>query len=105
MDQKQKRIMLHEKLCRLLGSRDVYFQPPETLKMNYPCIVYRRTNARTTYGDNKVYNFNQAYDLYYIDQNPDSNMIEKILKSFTKISYSRHYAQDNLNHDVFLLYF
>ena len=37
------RYELHEFLCEILGSRNVYFQPPESVKMKYPAIVYERT--------------------------------------------------------------
>ena len=30
-----RRLKLHEELCDILGSRNVYFQPPETVKMKY----------------------------------------------------------------------
>jgi len=33
-----RRIQLHEILCDVLGTRNVYFQPPESVDMNYPAI-------------------------------------------------------------------
>ena len=41
------RIELQSKLEELLGSRQVYYQPPETVKMEYPAIVYSKSNIRT----------------------------------------------------------
>ena len=40
------RYELHEFLCEILGSRNVYFQPPESVKMKYPAIVYERTEIK-----------------------------------------------------------
>ena len=37
-----RRLQLHEELCSVLGSRNVYFQPPETIKLTYPCIIYSK---------------------------------------------------------------
>ena len=36
-----KRVDLGNKLKEILGSNNVYFQPPDNLKMVYPCIRYR----------------------------------------------------------------
>ncbi len=39
-------------LVSLLGSDNVYFQPPPTVKMQYPCIVYKRDYLNTEFADN-----------------------------------------------------
>ena len=36
------RLELQSKLEELLGSRNVYYQPPESLKMKYPAIRYSK---------------------------------------------------------------
>ena len=46
---------LQTKLEQILGSRNVYFQPPESIKLNYPAIVYKRSNIQNTFADNEVY--------------------------------------------------
>ena len=50
-----QRLDLQTELEELLGSRNVYFQPPESLRMNYPCIRYTRSSGETTFADNKPY--------------------------------------------------
>ena len=35
------RLELHALLVELLGSTNVYYEPPETLKMSYPAIRYQ----------------------------------------------------------------
>lgn len=99
------RLKLHEKLCDILGSRNVYFQPPETLKMHYPCIVYSRGNGDTQFADNSTYTFEMRYDVTLIDPDPDSALVSKIPEEFEKIVHDRHYTANNLNHDVFRLYY
>jgi hypothetical protein len=102
---RERRLELHEKLCKILGSRNVYFQPPGTVRMNYPCIRYERDRGQHTYADNRTYIYRQAYQLTYIDKDPDSDIPEKLIESFEEINFNRHYVADNLNHDVLILYY
>lgn len=88
----------------LLGSRNVYFQPPASVKMRYPAIVYSRKNIETRYADNFAYMRLPCYEVILIDPNPDSEYVDKIL-NIQYSSFDRHYESDNLNHDVFTLYF
>lgn len=102
MDRRQS---LQFELEELLGSRNVYFQPPESKKLNYPCIIYNRSGIDTKYADDKIYNAVVAYDVMIIDKDPDSMIIPAILNHFRMINHTRHYTVDNLNHDVFYLYY
>lgn len=88
----------------ILGSRNVYYQPPESIKMKYPAIVYSRKNIDNLHADNSVYKQSNAYELTVIDKNPDSEIVEKISRLST-CKFDRHYKSDNLNHDVFTLYY
>lgn len=99
-----RRLELHEILCDILGSRNVYFQPPESKKMQYPCIVYERNNGDTQFADNKPYEFRLAYDVTLIDKNPDSKVLLKIA-ALPLSRFNRHYTADNLNHDSFVVYY
>lgn len=102
---KERRLELHEKLCTILGSRNVYFQPSGTTRMSYPCIKYNRDRGQHTYADNKTYIYRQAYQIIYIDKNPDSDVVEKLINGFEEINFNRSYVADNLNHDVLILYY
>lgn len=98
-----RRLKLQTFLEELLGSRNVYFQPPANLVMKYPCIVYERDNTDVKHADNSVYSWRQRYQITYIDKNPDSDVID-VLNSLPLTSFSRHFATSGLNHDVFVLY-
>ena len=98
------RLELHEILVEILGSRNVYFQPPATLKMNYPCIVYKRSTGDSQFGDNSTYIYKQRYQIIYIDKNPDNSIIEKIIR-LPLCVYDRGYSSDNLNNDVLNIYY
>ena len=99
-----RRVELQTILENTLGSRNVYFQPPETVKMTYPCIVYSRNSVDATYANNSLYNHKIRYTVMLIDKNPDSLIVDKLLK-LPLCSFDRHYAKDNLNHDVFNIYY
>lgn len=97
-----RRLNLHEVLCEALGSRNVYFQPPESLNMNYPAIVYERQNRDATPADNIEYLGAWVYQLTVIDKNPDSPILDRVL-NLPSTRHVRSFKSDNLNHDVFLI--
>lgn len=99
-----KRLKLQSKLEELLGSRNVYYQPPESLKMEYPAIRYSKSNISSRHADDIKYSNFTRYEVIVIDKRPDNQVIEKIL-SLPLSSFDRHYASDNLNHDVITLYY
>lgn len=98
------RLELHELLCDILGSRNAYYQPPAPVQMEYPAIKYSRRDIENSYADNSVYMQSLAYEVTVIDEDPDSEIVEKVSKLPT-CSFERHYEADNLNHDVFILYY
>ena len=98
------RLDLHEILCGVLNSRSCYFQPPSSVRMQYPAIRYSIKDVEKRSADDIAYRKLPCYELILIDKNPDSEIIEKLL-DLPYCSYDRHYESDNLNHDVFTLYF
>lgn len=99
------RIDLHEELCSLLGSRNVYFQPPENTKLVYPCIVYKLTTIESRYANNNHYTNKKLYEVSLITKNPDSDTVEIILNNFIHCSVNRMYIFDNLYHYVYHIYY
>ncbi len=100
-----RRLELHQILVELLGSDRVYFQPPESRKLEYPCVIYSRQNGDTRFADNTAYLYSTRYQIIYIDRNPDSDFHIRLIQKLPKCVYDRHYTADNLNHEVFNLYF
>ena len=82
----------------------VYFQPPSTLKMQYPCIRYERDAANTEFAGNKPYRYTKRYQVMVITRESDSPIPDKIAE-LPMCTFDRWYAAENLNHDVFNLYF
>lgn len=98
------RVELQSLLEEVLGSRNVYFQPPSNIHMNYPAIVYARSRIANDHANDDVYRQSLSYELTVIDANPDSEIVFKI-SQLPMCRHDRHFASDNLNHDVFTIYF
>lgn len=88
----------------VLGSDAVYFQPPTNVSMVYPAIVYQRDYQYKEFADNEPHCWWQRYQVTYIDRNPDSPVLAKIV-ALPMSKYVRFFAIDGLNHDIFQLYF
>lgn len=92
-------------LKELLGSSvHVYYQPPENLKIHYPCLIYMREPERVWHANNKPYFLKDKYSMKYIDKNPESPNPKK-LTMLPLCSHDRHYVQDNLHHDAYTIYY
>ena len=88
----------------LLWSSNVYFQPPESIKMRYPAIVYSLRNFREVPADNRTYLRKRLYRVQFISRNPDNNVIDKIL-DMEYCTPEGRFVVDNLYHDNFDLYY
>ncbi len=98
------RLELHELLCETLGSRQVYFQPPSSIRMKYPAIIYSRSRIGNKFANDFIYNQSYQYSITVIDEDPDSEIVERVSK-LPMCSFDRHYTADNLNHDTFTIYY
>ncbi len=99
------RLQLQDALEQVLGSKNVYFQPPESKKLKYPCIVYERTRKRIDSANNRNYIITDAYTLILIEDGPYGRFVNPIIEAFPMIQHDRHYVADNLNHDIFTLFY
>lgn len=98
------RLDLQTQFEEFLGSRNVYFDPPESVKMNYPAIRYSRSNINNTFANNSVYKQDNRYEVTLIYKDPDSDLPSRMSR-LPMCRHDRHYVADNLHHDVFTLYF
>ena len=97
------RLELHSVLQELLGSSNVYYQPPESIKMQYDAIRYSKKTIDSKYANDRKYSMIDCYEIIVISRLPDNPVIEKLL-SLPYCSYDRHYVADNLHHDVLTIY-
>lgn len=98
------RLEFHEILCKLLGTRHVYFQPPENVRMEYPAIKYSRNDIENTFAENSVYKQDHQYQIIVIDKDPDSKIVDAV-SELPMCRFVRHYEAEGLNHDVFTIYY
>lgn len=123
-----RRVGLHTKLCSVLSSfgvwlwdpfnfdvddvqqaieteaaRHVYFQPPDGVKLSYPCIIYKLDKIDTIYAGNLPYRHRDCYKVTCIDKDPESKIPQKIAE-LPMCVHDRRYEIDNLYHDVFTIY-
>ena len=98
------RLDLQGLLEELLESRNVYYQSPESVKMQYPAIRYSKKNIQSAYANNSKYLMRDCYELIVISRKPDDPVIKKLL-ALPYCSYDRQYIADNLYHDVLTIYY
>lgn len=97
------RLDLDNKFREILGNGNVYFNPPESVKMKYEAIRYSRKQIVNEFANNSVYKQDDCYEVIAIYRNPDSDLPRKI-SMLPKCSHDRQYVADNLIHDVFTIY-
>ena len=98
------RLDLQSLLEELLGSRNVYYTPPESIKMQYPAIRYSKKKIESVHADDAKYLMRDCYELIVISRTPDHPVIKQLL-ALPYCSYDRPYVADNLYHDVFTIYY
>ena len=104
MDQNRRLLLDDIFRTQILGSNNVYFQPPESVKMRYPAIKYSLDNVQNTYADDLPYLSAKRYKVTIIDRDPDS-LLPGLMNSLPFCRMDRWYAADNLNHWVFTIYY
>ena len=98
------RLEIQSILENILGSRNVYYQPPASIKINYPAIIYSLESMTNDHASNGVYLTKKAYKVVYIDSNPDNEMIS-VLNNVIHSTFNSHYVFDNLHHYAYTIYF
>lgn len=98
------RLELQALLEVLLGSRNVYFQEPQNVKMQYPAIVYHLSDIKTRHASNLPYQQTDQYLVTVIDKDPDSEIKAKVQR-LPLCSFERKFVVDKLNHFNFNLFY
>lgn len=99
-----RRVDLQALLELLLEKPNVYFQPPENIRMQYPAIVYNLDDMEVVHADNLGYRRTNKYQITLIDRDPDNTVKDRIAE-LPLCGFSRFYVKDNLNHYVYDLFF
>lgn len=98
------RLQLQTDLEEVSGISNVYYQPPESFKLLYPCIVYELGGENVVYANNYLYVGKKRYTVTVIDKNPESLIPDRI-RRMKLCSFDRAFVSDNLNHFVFNIYY
>ena len=98
------RAELQTKLEEILGSRNVYYQPPDGKQIMYPCIIYSLSRVDIMRADDQAY---QKYVCYYVtvmDKKPTSDIYDQILDEFPMSRLERTAVTDKINHWYMTIY-
>ena len=98
------RLSLHNILVSILGTSNVYFQPPTTITLKYPCIIYKLDDIEDVRANDKRYLNHKRYLITVVDRNPDSSIPDKIL-DLSYCAFENYFVIDNLNHYNCSLYY
>ena len=96
-------LKLREIFYEILKNKNVYFQPPASVQMKYPAIVYSRRSIDNRHANNGVYLQSFGYEATVIDYEPDNEYVLK-MSQLPNCKWDRHYESDGLNHDVFTIF-
>ena len=99
------RLELHEGFRTILGTDFVYFNPPESVRMTYPCIRYSLGAPNQHRANGRIYKNTNRYEVAVIDYDPESEIPDKIQDMFPYASIDRRYRADNLNHTILTIYY
>ena len=105
-----RRLKLHSELCTILSCPETgkdcraYYQPPASVSMKYPAIVYALNGKSKRHADDRVYLSSNSYSVTLIDSNPDSELVDK-LSELPMCRFKTSYTKDNLHHTVFVIYY
>lgn len=100
---------LQRELEDILGSKNVYYEPPASVKMKYPCIVYTLARLHNRSANNgPVYIRYDSYTVTYITRTQEitrteDSVCEKLL-AMGGSAFDRDFTSDNLYHYVFTVY-
>lgn len=98
------RISLQQKLESILGTRNVYYNPPENLAMKYPAIRYRLVGSSNAKANDSNYIKHRKYELTLIDYDADSQYVD-LLEELPYCELNSPYTADGLYHFKFTLFF
>lgn len=100
-----RRLELQAKLENLIQNQHVYFQPPASVRLVYPCVVYTIGEGDVKRANDSIYQYVNSYTITFIYKQPNIDIIEKVLKEFEMCRLNTTYCSENLNHYVFTVYY
>lgn len=99
-----ERLELQARLEELPRVRRVYWNPPESIQLVYPCIIYNYAKIDVHHADNKAYIKRRRYEITIIDRDTTSIIPEALEESFQYWAQEQVFANDNIGHWVYSIY-
>lgn len=96
------RIDFHKLLLTL--TPNVYFQEPTNINIKYPAIIYKLSKVDTTNANDRVYTSMRKYEVTLIDDDPDSNLIDRLL-SFKYATFDRQIIYQGITNTILNIYY
>lgn len=102
--EESRRLILQSKLEELLGSDRVYYQPPESITLKYPCILYTPDPFYSRKADNTSYITYNRYHVQHIYKQINGSLYSDIMSTFKHVSHDQRHIVDSLYHDEYTIY-
>ena len=85
----------------------VYYNPETSIKLKYDCFILERNNTYSIRADNKPYQKTPRWTITHIcrDARDIDILIDKMLETFMWCEHETSFKSNNLEHNVFNLYF
>ena len=90
----------HAVLQALDPSIKVYFQPPASIKLEFPCIIYKRADIDAQHADDMPYILSDVYTVTVMTKDPDSTL-PKAVAGLKGSRFDRYFPAESLHHNVF----
>ncbi len=103
MTMEERRIKAWNIFVGILGSENVYFDPPESAKIEYPAIIFSREKIWKTEADNVGYLFNDRFEVKFIRKTESGDIVDKLLM-LPYCEHNRSYKASDMYHDAFTFY-
>lgn len=104
MTMPKPRSEVHTRLQELTGyGNRVYYNPSESVKMQYPCIVYNLDALGAQHADNRPYKRHDVYSVTHIYTKVSQESMSRMLADEPGFKHTHTFISDNLHHDVFTL--
>lgn len=92
-----------KELLETVGVARVYYQPPESVRLVYPCIIFKLADIGKLYADNIMYKDLTRYEVQLITQSPDNPFIKRIV-ALPYCRFDRPFTSNNLYHYNYEIY-
>ena len=83
----------------------VWYQPPSSVYLTYPCIIYTLSGKDHLRADNIKYRTMNRYTLTVIDRDPESSLPEIVENGIKYCAFDRIFSVDGLYHTTYTIYF